>query len=319
MIISASRRTDIPAFFSEWFINRIREQYCCTVNPFNRNQVSRISLSPKDVDLIVFWTKNANPMLKYIDELTERNYKYFFQYTINGYSKYLEPYTPDLNSNIETFINLSEKIGSNRMIWRYDPIVFSNLTDFDYHYKNFVTLVDKLKGKTERVVISIVDDYRGSRSRLSELQKLGFKLYDNYDENNEFKALIRAMSTYANNNQLDIFSCAELIDMTEQGIYPGKCIDNSYIKKVFNIDVAKAKDKGQRSKCGCVESKDIGIYDTCMHRCRYCYANRSDSIVKSNIKDHNINSPSLIGWYEKRESNNKDRNGEQLSILNYLP
>lgn len=298
MIISASRRTDIPAFFSEWFINRIRERYCCTVNPFNKNQVSRVSLDPHDVDAIVFWTKDAEPITKYLDELDERGYKYYFQYTLTGYSKVWEPNIPNLGQSVETFINLSRKIGNQKVIWRYDPIIFSNVTDYDYHYKNFIKLVNLLKGSTARVVISILDDYRGSRGRINELQKIGIKLIDEPTYNDSFKNLMRDMHSYAGQNGIEMFSCAEPIDLREYGIMHGKCIDDNYIKKVFNIDVNHAKDRNQRKECGCVESKDIGAYDTCLHGCKYCYANRSQIIVEKNHKEHMVNSPSLLGWHE---------------------
>jgi Domain of unknown function (DUF1848). len=298
MIISASRRTDIPAFYSEWFINRIREKYCTVVNPFNRNQISRISLSPGDVDVIVFWTKNGSPIIKHLDELDENGYKYYFQYTITGYSKIWEPNVPDIREGIENFIKLSERVGSTKIIWRYDPIILSNITDYNYHYNNFTKFVDLLKFHTRRVVISILDDYRGSGGRINKLRSLGVKLMDNPSSNREFGELIRGISIYAQSHGLEIYSCAEPIDLGKFGVFPGKCIDGSYIKRVFSIEVNNTKDKNQRRECGCIVSKDIGMYDTCLHMCRYCYANRGDDGVKRNLRDHMENSPSLLGWYE---------------------
>lgn len=274
MIISVSRRTDIPAFYSEWFINRIRDGYCCTANPFNSNQVSYVSLKPCDIDVIVFWTKNPGPLMKYLKELDDMGYKYYFQYTLNGYSRVWEPCTPDVEKSIETFIELSGIIGKEKVIWRYDPIILSNITDYDYHYKNFTGILDSLKGSTERVVISILDDYSASGRRIKKLEKTGVKLMDNPAQNPEFAGLMSSISSYAKDKGIEIYSCAEPIDMSRQGINHGKCIDDAYIKRVFGLNVNSRKDKGQRPECGCVVSKDIGAYDTCLYRCIYCYANR---------------------------------------------
>jgi DNA repair photolyase len=315
MIISASRRTDIPAFFSEWFMNRIREGYCCTVNPYNKNQISNISLKPESVNVIVFWTKNPEPLIKHLSELNEKGYKYYFQYTLTPYSKHFEPFTPIIEKKVETFIKLSEKIGKDKVIWRYDPIIFTSVTDYEFHYTNFIKLIDRLGDNTGRAVISIVDDYRGARGRLKELEKIGIKLNENAMADKRFKEMIGSISSYAKGKGLEIFSCAEVVDLNDEGIKHGMCIDADYIKEVFNIDVNGNKDKGQRKECGCVESKDIGVYDTCPHRCKYCYANRSDALVLKNLKGHLVNSPSLLGWYEKTDKSIKNNKAEQISFL----
>lgn len=293
MIISASRRTDIPAFYPEWFMNRIRDGYCSIINPFN-NKHSVISLKKDNVDLIIFWTKDPGPIMKHLDELDEREYKYYFQYTLTGYSKVWEPNVPDAASCIDNFKRLARRIGRDKVILRYDPIIFSDITDYDYHYTNFTRLIDLLKDSTQRVTISILDDYRGSRGRIKKLEGMGIKLMDNPMENENFKELMKCMSSYAVQNGLEIYSCAEPIDLKNLGILHGKCIDDDYIKKVFHIDASSEKDKGQRKECGCIESRDIGSYDTCPHLCRYCYANRSDALSLKNYKNHDKNSPSLI-------------------------
>jgi len=273
MIISASRRTDIPAFHSQWFMDRIREGYCYVANPFNKNNVTKISLKPEDIDVIVFWTKNAEPILGYIDELFQRGYKFYFQYTLNGYSKVWEPGVPDFSKSIETFIALSDKIGKERVIWRYDPIIFSNITDFEYHYNRFTEIANLLKDRVERVVISIVDDYRGAMVRIKRLEKLGVKLMDDFLQKREFGELIIQMSRCAFENGMEIYSCAEEIDLSSWGVLPGKCIDDEYIGRVFGIEINNKKDRNQRKECGCVVSKDIGMYNSCLHQCIYCYAN----------------------------------------------
>lgn len=293
MIISASRRTDLPAFYSEWFMNRIKEGYCTVENPFNKKQVSRISLQPESVDVIVFWSKNPKPLMRYLDELDARGYKYYFQYTLTNYSKLWEPNIPDIQESIETFLELSKALGGEKVIWRYDPIIFSNVTDFNYHYRNFTKLADMLKGSADRVMISILDDYRGAGRRIKELQNVGVRLMNNPMESDEFKSFIKNIADYSKDRGIDMYSCAEAMDLKLQGVQHGKCIDAGYIKEVFKIDVDSRKDKNQRPECGCALSRDIGSYDTCPHRCVYCYAVRSEKIAAGNYEKHEKHSSSL--------------------------
>lgn len=318
MIISASRRTDIAAFYSEWFINRIRKKYCCVVNPFNTKQVSYVSLDKDDVDILIFWTKNPLPLMRYLDELDSLGYKYYFQYTLTGYSKLWEPHIPDVERSIETFIELSERVGSEKVIWRYDPIILSNITDYNYHYANFIKLADKLKNSTHRVVISVLDDYRGARGRINELKKVGVSLLENAVGNIEFGNLIKGISEYAKSKDLEMYSCAEPVNLEKYGVLPGKCVDDKYIKSVFNLEVSSLKDKNQRKECGCVQSKDIGVYDSCLHGCKYCYANRSDKLVRKNNETHNPESPSLLGWHDcikGEEKKTGENDGVQISLI----
>ena len=177
-VISASRRTDIPAFYSKWFMNRIREGWCGVPNPFNRHQVSRISLKSQDIHVIVFWTRNAHPMLQHLEELDERGYKYYFQYSVLGYPREVDPKSPSLRSSIKTFSELSEKIGPEKVIFRYDPIVFTETMDEQYHLDKFEEISSSLQGKTNRCVISIVDDYKKSRGRVNRLSNMdGFEVH----------------------------------------------------------------------------------------------------------------------------------------------
>ena len=294
MIVSASRRTDIPAFYSEWFINRVREGYCCVVNPFNANQISRVSLQSSDIDVIVFWTKNAAPLIPYLTELDNTGYKYYFQYSVNGYPKDLEPDLPSLDKCIQIFCNLSDQLGPDKVIWRYDPVLFTDLTSELYHSEKFRYIADALSGKTSRVVISIADEYRAAKGRLG---KLGIGYRQPQEDNPAFADLMCEMASIAESVKMDIFSCSEIIDLTPYGITAGKCVDNDYIKKVFGIDSSYRKDKTQRLECGCVASKDIGCYDSCLHGCSYCYATRSKNTAVNNYENHYPDSPSLIGRF----------------------
>lgn len=295
MIISASRRTDIPAFYSQWFIERIRAGYCTVTNPFNRNQVTKVSLRPDDVDVLVFWTKNPRPLMPYLEELEGRGYRYYFQYTLNGYPAELEPYVPSLETRIQTFTELAGKIGPEKLIWRYDPIILSNITGYAFHKKAFELIAQALQANSKRVVISIVDSYRKASTHFKQLAKQGVHITEEQKfDPTCFDDLILALVDSAKQYGLDIMSCAETFDLRPLGVLPGKCIDGDYIKKLFGIDVTPTKDKNQRRECGCVQSKDIGVYDTCLHGCAYCYAGTLRSSLK-NCQNHEPHSPSLIG------------------------
>lgn len=271
MIISASRRTDIPAFHADWFLDRIRDGYCCVTNPFNPTQTSRVSLKPDDVDVIVFWTRDSSPLRPYLSELDEKGYSYYFLYTITGYPRELESNTPDLEDAIAEFRSLSHKIGKERVIWRYDPILISDVTSFHYHMDRFAKIMNGLSGATSRVVVSLYDDYRHSGNRLS---RLGIKHLKEPETAQEFGKMLNSMVSCARSSGCEMVSCAEDVDLSPYGIKPGKCIDADYIRQVFGIEVSGAKDKNQRKPCGCVQSKDIGRYNTCSHGCAYCYATR---------------------------------------------
>ncbi|NYE58840.1 DUF1848 domain-containing protein [Carboxydothermus ferrireducens] len=302
LIISASRRTDIPAFYGEWFMNRIREGYFIFKNPYNARQMSKVSLRPEDVTAIVFWTKNPEPFLKYLDELLDRGYRFYFQYTLNGYGPEMESFLPPLKKRIETFKKLSEKIGKEKVIWRYDPVIFSNVHSSDYHREKFSYILNELKDFTTRVVISFVDEYRKATINFKKLKEEGIEIYQPPEV--IIKSFAYFMAYEAKKVGLEIQSCAENIAyLPEAGIVPGKCIDADYIEKVFKLTLPKKlhlKDKSQRQECGCVVSKDVGVYDTCLHGCKYCYAGSYEK-GKKNYEKHDPHSPLLIWKYDEGE------------------
>lgn len=299
MIISASRRTDIPAFYSEWFLNRIRAGYCTVPNPFNRNQISWVSLLPNDVDVIVFWTRNPKPLIPFLDELDNLGYRYYFQYTLMSNPRSIDNKTPAFQTAINTFIELSEKIGPDKIVWRYDPIVFSSITPAEFHQQTFKMIASMLKGFTYRSIISIVDDYKKIKRRMTTLDQKGVEYHPSFSINKEiFNNLIHNITQEAKQNNMELHSCAEEIDLTSLGVLPGKCIDDEYIRETFGIDVTQKKDTSQRKVCGCVVSKDIGAYDTCLFGCQYCYATSSFELAKRQHKEHDPLSPSIIGHYD---------------------
>lgn len=291
MILSVSRRTDIPAFYSDWFMNRLHEGYVLVRNPMSYHQVSKINLIPEIVDCIVFWSKNPQPMFKYLDEL-EKKYKFYFQYTINAYEKDLEPNIPSLEDRIDNFINLSKRYGNDRVIWRYDPVVITNKYNIKWHLNRFSYIAKRLNGYTKSCVFSYIDVYNKNRSNL---MNIGFKDI-NYEDMlaiaNGFKSILQSFD-------IELKSCCEDVDLSSCGVNKSCCIDPVLISKIADSKIIAIKDKNQRESCGCVESIDIGQYNTCNHGCIYCYANYQKKVVENNILKHSDNSPMLIGNIEE--------------------
>lgn len=298
MILSVSRRTDIPAFYSDWFFNRIKEGFVCVRNPMNIHQVSKIKITPDIVDCIVFWTKNPEKMLYRLDEI--RDYNFYFQFTINPYSQSLELQVPKKEKVIDAFKKLSNKIGSDKVIWRYDPILFTNEIDIDYHIKYFEEIAKRLQNYTQRCVISFIDNYKKTENNLKNT-------FARELTNNEITTLTTKLVNIANSYNIQILSCAEKINLEDLGVHHGKCIDDSIIEQITGYQLEAKKDKSQRQECGCIESIDIGEYNTCPHNCLYCYANfNKDSVLKKREK-HNPLSPLLIGEIDCEKDIVKER------------
>lgn len=286
MILSVSRRTDIPAFYSDWFFQRLKDGYVYVRNPMNQHQISSISLSPDVVDCIVFWTKDPSPMLGRLDELD--GYDYYFQFTLNSYGREAEPNVPSLDARLKTFASLSERIGRERVIWRYDPIFFSDVYTAEYHLKSFTYIADALSSYTEKCVFSFVDIYPskngGNLSRLGNRQLSASELDD----------FLKRLSETAERHGLTLASCAEKIDGTKYGIQPNSCIDQKLIERITGAALDVRAD-GQRSNCHCVKCDDIGSYDTCPHGCVYCYANYRRADVERMLSRYDVDSPLLCG------------------------
>lgn len=286
MIVSVSRRTDIPAFYSEWFFNRLKEGFVYVQNPMNPKQVSKVTLTPETVDCFVFWTKNAKPMLKYLDEL--KDYKYYFQFTITGYKSDVEKNVRNKPEIIKTFKELSRRIGKEKVILRYDPIFLSEEYTIDYHVKAFNKLCSQLDGYTNRCVISFIDLYKKTERNTKTLKIVNMTMHD-------IKLIADKFSKIAEEHNIKLETCSESYDLTAYGIEKGKCIDDKVISDIIGYEVKVKKDETQRDVCGCVKSIDIGQYNTCKHHCLYCYANFNARQVEENFKIHNKNYPLLIG------------------------
>lgn len=311
MILSVSRRTDIPNYYSEWFYNRIKEGFVYVRNPMNIHQVSKIDISPEVVDCIVFWTKNPEPMMNRLDELAA--YQYYFQFTLTGYGKDIEGNVPHKKEKmIPVFQDLSQRIGEQKVIWRYDPIIFTKKYTPEYHLKAFTQIAMELKGYTEKCVISFVDMYAKNKRNL--------ELLESYElEKSELFGFAKAISEIARKNGMEIGSCAESIDLGSCGIEHNCCIDKALIESIIGCRLKAGKDKNQRQECGCIESVEIGTYDTCKNGCKYCYANYSEEGAAKNYSNYNPASPILCGVIDENdkitERKVKSLKEQQLSFL----
>jgi len=301
MIISASRRTDIPAFYSGWFMKRVREGYFYRVNPFNSRQVTGFSLKPEDVDAICFWTKNPRPLMPHLDELDHRGLRYYFQFTLNTYGREFEPHVPPLEERLVTFRELAGRIGPERVVWRYAPVILTSVTPVSWHLEQADRIANLLRDATRRLVFSFYDFYGKGQGRLyAALKGTGITLDDitAADKTAELQELAQGFRAIADRSGLRILSCSEVMDLSALGIGHGACIDGTLIRELFGGNPTTRKDRNQRQACRCVESVDMGIYNTCRFRCSYCYANFNEGMIENNLGKHDPNSPALLGRYD---------------------
>ncbi len=288
MIISASRRCDIPSYFGQWFINRLQKGYVLIQNPYNKNRLSKALLTKDTIDIIVFWTKNPIPFLKYLPEIDKLAYPYYFEFTLTPYAKEIEKNLPDKQELINTFIALSNKIGKKRMVWRYDPIIFNEHYTIEYHNKNFANMAKQLCQSTNRCVISFVDNYKNVATRMGSSAHFNMTLAN-------IHKLSESFSYIAAQYGLNIYTCAEKHNLKQYGIQHGACIDKDIIENILDCKISAVKDKNQRDECMCIESIDIGAYNCCANGCTYCYALQSEISAISNVKNHSSTSPLLVG------------------------
>ena len=328
VIISASRSTDIPAFYAKWFFNRLAKGYCAWYNPFNQQ---KMYISFKNCKVVVFWTKNPKPILPYLHKLDEIGIHYYFQVTLNDYVKEsFEPNVSSVEDRVETFKKLSDMIGKEKIIWRFDPLIIApNITPRDL-FTRIWNIGNKLKGYTDKLVFSFVDvkAYRKVQNNLvKDTQLFTKKDVENAEANHAqrieiVEGLKKMREAWRREGwDVEMATCAEDIDLESYGIEHNRCIDGELMKRVFADDEEliyylntlkwpqrdmfgqlptipqkkkNVKDTGQRKICGCMVSKDIGMYNTCQHFCVYCYANTSKELVLKNAQRHNDDSESII-------------------------
>ncbi len=294
MILSASRRTDIPAFYATWLMNRLREGRCLVPNPFRPSQVREVSLRREDVGALVLWSKNPAPLMPRLDELSDLGIPFYVQLTLNAYPESLEPGLPRLEERMATFRRLSETIGPHRVVWRYDPVLVSNVTGRDFHARHFESLCRALSGSTTRVMVSVVDFYRKTGRRLRGVPGLAVDAEENDPRHPSMQALLEHMAGLARGSNIEILSCAEEHDLSDLGIRPGHCIDPAILARMGVVVADDRKDPGQRKACLCAKSIDIGMVDTCVHGCVYCYATRDPALAQSRHGRHDPDSPMLM-------------------------
>lgn len=269
-IISASRRTDIPSFFANWFIERIKAGWVEVVNPFNFSQRRRISLLPDDIIAVMFWTRDARPLVPYLKIIDEMGINYLFLWTLNNYPEILEPVGPKGREAIECAQKLSELVGKEKIRWRYDPVVISEATPVEWHKENFSMLARSLAKFVDSVIVSVMTPYN---TVIRRMRRAGIN-FKNPLNNEEAEQLFSFISEESRRSGLRIQSCCLGGRLMKYGIVSGPCIDSLWIEKVFGKKVDLPKDPGQRPECLCARSIDIGTYNTCKRRCIYCYASK---------------------------------------------
>ena len=328
VIISASRSTDIPAFYANWFFNRLAKGYCVWYNPFNQQPMY---ISFKNCRVIVFWTKDPEPIIPYLPELDRRGIHYYFQVTLNDYMQDgFEPNLPPVARRVETFIKLSLLIGKEKVIWRFDPLIMTPNIGPRELLKRIWNIGNQLKGHTDKLVFSFIDVkiYRKVQSNLVKETMLSKEDVENAEANHAQRIeIVEGLRKIRNawhqeGWNVEMATCAEDIDLEQYGIEHNRCIDGELMKRLFAYDEElvyylhtlkwperdlfgqlppipgkkkNVKDTGQRKICGCMVSKDIGMYNTCRHFCVYCYANTSKEVVLKNKDKHNDESESIIG------------------------
>lgn len=307
VIISASRSTDIPAFYAKWFINRLKNGYVKWINPFNQKPQY---VSFEKTRMVVFWSKNPKPLIPFLEELDGKEINYYFQFTVNDYdSNGFEPNVPLLAQRIATFKQLSVKLGKQRVIWRFDPLILTDTIGIDELLVKIRNVGEQLKGYTEKFVFSFADIeiYKKVQNNLKR-KKIVFKEFDTQS----MLDIAQELELLKDRWGIKVATCGEKIDLGKYKIEHNKCIDDELMIKLFTKDselmdflgyekglvdlhkIVNLKDKGQRKECGCIVSKDIGMYNTCKHLCVYCYANTSEKAVCTNIGKHDNSKDSII-------------------------
>jgi hypothetical protein len=290
MIISCSRRTDIPAFYGSWLMERLRAGEVAVRNPVNPKQVSRIELDSSSVECIVFWTKNPAPFMEHLNEIDAMGYNYYFQFTLTPYESDIERKL-DKSKIIETFIRLSERIGRERVIWRYDPILINEKWTAGVHAEKFMEIIAKLYTRTEKCVISFIDSYPFLKKSFAENRISGPDAVTINEIAQNFSAIKNAYAP-----AMQIATCCEKVDLAQYGIVHNKCIDDELVSRVTGAAIKYRKDPSQRLACGCLRSRDIGAYNTCRHDCLYCYAKRPGAVtLHSRSHDVNLFAPKSVG------------------------
>ncbi len=275
-------KTDIPTFFGEWFMNRLRAGFCRMVNPYNRRPVD-VSLRPSDVDGIVFWTKNVGPFIRHLGEVRDRGFPFVVQHTINAYPKALEYSVVDASKSVDHLHRISGEYGSRVAVWRYDTIVVSSVTPLDFHRRNFESLCRELAGAVDEVVISFVHLYKKTlRNMTWASETFDFEWEDPAVETK--RDLASEMVQIAGARGIRLSVCSQR-DFIVDGASDARCIDAERLEEIAGRRL-NVQQRGARKECGCFASRDIGDYDTCPHGCVYCYAVQNRELAQRRFREH---------------------------------
>ena len=285
MIINTGSRTDTVQYYTEWLLKRFEEGFVYSRNPLFPDKVTKYELNPDVVDCIIFCSKNYEPILPYIKGITEK-FNTYFHYTITAYDKDIEPNVPDIEKSIETLIKLSELVGQQRIAWRYDPILLTEKYTKILHYKTFNHIAEKISPYIDRCIFSFVEMYKKLETNMPEIILLTPK---------DKTEIARNIGAIAKKHNMIIQTCATDENYEQYGILTSGCLTADILGRANNVKFKKLKHSGNRKNCNCMESRNIGDYDTCPNGCKYCYANQNPQIAKLNYEKHNPNSPLILG------------------------
>ena len=311
MILNTGSRTDIPAFYSDWFYNRIEEGYVLARNPYYPTQITKYLLKPEVIDVLVFCTKNPAPMLDRLSLLSA--FDMFWFVTITPYGKEIEPLVPAKAQVISSFQRLSALVGSGRMSWRYDPIFITEQYSVSYHIEQFHQMAEALSGCTDQCVVSFIDLYEKTKRNFHGIRRV---------TDSEQETLIAAFSEIAKRNRLQIHLCCENANLVREHVDADGCMTKAVLEKALGCRLDVPQKKTARQECACLLGADIGAYNTCPHGCLYCYANYDQETVKKNQKLHHASSPLLIGEVTAddmiKQAEQKSWKNGQISIFDLL-
>ncbi len=302
MIINTGARTDSVQYFTPWLLKRFQEGYVLARNPLFQNKVTRYELTPETVDCVAFCSKNYRPILQDLHQITDRFHTYF-QYTITAYGKDIEPGVPSLDESVETLLELEKQVGAGRISWRYDPVLLTDRYTIPVHMETFESLASRLAGHVDRCIFSFVEMYQKLRTNMPELVPLTAA---------EKETLARELGRIAEKYGIPIQTCGTNGDYSRYGIQASGCTTLKILGEANGVTFRERKHRGARAGCHCIESRDIGAYDTCLNGCKYCYANQSPAKARENYQFHDPASPLLLGHLRETD---EVRQGAQKSFL----
>ena len=285
MIINTGGRTDTVQYYTEWLLKRFSEGWVLSRNPLFPNKVTRYELTPEKVDCVVFCSKNYKPILPRIHEITDRFPTYFY-YTITAYGRDMEPGVPSIEESIQTLAELSEKVGKGRVAWRYDPVLLTDTYTAERHFETFGRMAERLAPHVDRCIFSFVEMYKKLDFKMPELSPISAEQKDRLAQGHE---------NIAARYGLHIQTCGTDDDYSLYGIHSSGCMTLEILGRANGLEFRDLSHRGMRAGCHCIESRDIGAYDTCINGCRYCYANTDDRLALENYKRHDPDSPLLLG------------------------